>query len=97
MNNKEFINELARHNEIKTADAQRWMNTLLSSMGDHFQEGDAVQLPNFGVFEVKKKLERIIINPSTGQRMLVPPKLTLAFKPTPQTKEKIKKGGDSNG
>jgi nucleoid DNA-binding protein len=97
MNNKEFINELARRNEMKAADAQAWMNTLLSAMGENFQEGNAVQLPNFGVFEVKKKLERVIINPSTGQRMLVPPKLTLAFKPTPQTKEKIKKGGEVNG
>ena len=96
MNNKEFINELARRNEMKAVDAQAWMNTLLGAMGDNFLEGNAVQLPNFGVFEVKKK-ERIIINPSTGQRMLVPPKLTLAFKPTPQTKEKIKKGGEANG
>ena len=97
MNNKEFINELARRNEMKAVDAQAWMNTLLGAMGDNFLEGNAVQLPNFGVFEVKKKLERIIINPSTGQRMLVPPKLTLTFKPTPQTKEKIKKGGEANG
>ena len=97
MNNKEFINELARRNEMKAVDAQAWMNTLLGAMGDNFLEGNAVQLHNFGVFEVKKKLERIIINPSTGQRMLVPPKLTLAFKPTPQTKEKIKKGGEANG
>ena len=97
MNNKEFINELARRNEMKPAEAQGWINTLLNAMCDNFQEGNAVQLPNFGVFEVKKKLERIIINPSTGQRMLVPPKLTLAFKPTSQTKEKIKKGGEGNG
>ena len=88
---------MARRNEMKAVDAQAWMNTLLGAMGDNFLEGNAVQLPNFGVFEVKKKLERIIINPSTGQRMLVPPKLTLAFKPTPHTKEKIKKGGEANG
>ena len=97
MNNKEFINELAKRNEMKAAEAQGWMNTLLNALGDNFQEGNAVQLPNFGSFEVKKKLERVIVNPSTGQRMLVPPKLTLAFKPNPQTKEKIKKGGDTNG
>ncbi|NDW13901.1 HU family DNA-binding protein, partial [Bacteroides sp. 214] len=30
-------------------------------------------------FSVKKKEERIIINPSTKQRMLVPPKLALIF------------------
>jgi len=62
-------------------------------MSDCFQEGDSVQMANFGNFEVKKKLERVMVNPTTGQRMLVPPKLVLAFKPNPTWKDKIKKGG----
>ena len=52
-----------------------------------------MQMANFGNFEVKKKLERVMVNPTTGQRMLVPPKLVLAFKPNPTWKDKIKKGG----
>lgn len=96
MNNKEFIAELARQNELKSADTQQLMTTLINIMGECFQEGDAVQLPNFGSFEVKKKQERIIVNPTTGQRMLVPPKLTLAFKPNSMMKDKIKKGGEND-
>ena len=61
-------------------------------MGDSFQEGDAVQVPGFGTFEVKKKLERIMVSPTTGQRMLVPPKLVLGFKPTSTWKDRIKNG-----
>jgi DNA-binding protein HU-beta/integration host factor subunit alpha len=52
-----------------------------------------VLIPAFGTFEVKKKLERIMVNPSTGQRMLVPPKLVLTFKPNGTWKERIKNGG----
>ena len=63
-------------------------------MGDSFQEGDSVQIPGFGTFDVKKKMERIIVSPTTGQRMLVPPKLVLNFKPSPSWKDKIKNGGD---
>ena len=48
----------------------------------------------YTVFEIKKKLERIMVNPSTQQRMLVPPKLVLNFKPAPTLKEKVKKGGE---
>lgn len=84
---------MARRNGLKTAEVQRMTNTLLSAMCDTFQEGDAVQLPNFGVLEVRKKLERIVVNPASGQRMLVPPKLTLCFKPTPTVKDRFKKGG----
>jgi len=77
---------------MKAAEAQHVMNTLLAAMGERFQEGDSVQCPNFGVFEVKKKLERILVNPVSGQRMLVPPKLILAFKPSTSVKDKLRKG-----
>ena len=59
-------------------------------MTERLVEGDSVQLSNLGVFEVKKKLERIIVSPGTGQRMLVPPKLTLAFKPNSTWRTQIK-------
>jgi DNA-binding protein HU-beta/integration host factor subunit alpha len=70
------------------------VDTLVETMGDHFQEDDSVVVPNFGTFEVKKKLERIMVNPSTGQRMLVPPKLVLNFKPNVGWKERVKNGGN---
>lgn len=94
MNNKEFIAELARRNNLSNSDTQRIVNTLLATMGDNFMEGVSVQLSNFGVFDIKKKMERIFINPVTGQRLLVPPKLTLNFKPGGAIKDKIKKGGE---
>lgn len=93
MNNKEFISILADKTDLKLADAQKMTDALIAVMSDCFQEGDSVQMANFGSFEVKKKLERVMVNPTTGQRMLVPPKLVLAFKPNPTWKDQIKKGG----
>jgi len=78
-------------------EAQKMVRSLIDIMGERFQEGDTVMLPNFGSFEVKKRLERIMVNPSTGQRMLVPPKLVLNFKPVASIKEKLKSGGQDNG
>jgi DNA-binding protein HU-beta/integration host factor subunit alpha len=65
---------------------------VIESMADYFLEGETVLIPTFGTFEVKKKMERIMVNPSTGQRMLVPPKLVLNFKPNVNWKERIKNG-----
>lgn len=93
MNNKEFISELSRRTGYKTDKTQQLLLSVLNAMGDSFQEGDSVQVPNFGTFEVKKKLERIMVNPTTGQRMLVPPKLVLCFKPNASWKDHIKNGG----
>ena len=93
MNNKDYISELANRTGRSPEDVQRVVNTVIEAMGDHFQEDDSILVPNFGTFEVKKKLERIMVNPSTGQRMLIPPKLVLNFKPNSGWKERIKSGG----
>lgn len=94
MNNKEFIAELSQRMGYKNNMTQRLMTTVLTAMGDSFMEGDSVQVPGFGTFEVKKKMERIIVNPASGQRMLVPPKLVLGFRPNATWKDKINAGGE---
>lgn len=94
MNNKDFIAELAQRTGYSAEDTQRFVNSIVEAMGDHFQESDSVVIPSFGSFEVKKKLERVMVNPSTGQRMLVPPKLVLNFKPHVSWKERLKSGGE---
>ena len=65
-------------------------SSLLSDMTQELQEGNVVTIQGFGTFEVKKKAERITVNPTTKQRMLVPPKLVLAYRPSGQLKEKFK-------
>jgi DNA-binding protein HU-beta/integration host factor subunit alpha len=93
MNNKEFIAELARRTGYSTDETQRMVDIVIETMSDYFQEDNSVQISSFGSFEIKKKMERIMVNPSTGQRMLVPPKLVLTFKPNLSWKERIKSGG----
>ena len=53
-------------------------------------EGKTIAIQGFGTFEVKKKMERISVNPTTQQRMLIPPKLVLSYKPSTNLKEKFK-------
>ncbi len=66
-------------------------------MGKSFEAGDPVPVVGFGTFEVKKRMERVMVNPSTGLRMLVPPKLVLNFKPAATIKGHVRKGGQENG
>lgn len=90
MNNKEFIAELAQRSGYTQIDTQKMVTEVIEMMGNSFEEGDSVQVANFGTFEVKKRLERIVVNPATQQRMLVPPKLVLNFKPVASIKEILK-------
>lgn len=93
INNKIFIAELAQRLGYSVKDTQKMVYSIVDSMADTFQEGNAVNVQNFGSFEVKKKMERIMVSPSTGQRMLVPPKLVLGFRISPKWKEQVKNGG----
>lgn len=90
MNNKEFTEQLGARCNLSTAETKRRIERMVLALADTLEEGDTLSVPNFGTFEVKKKKERIIVNPSTRQRQLVPPKLTLAFKPSSGLKEKFK-------
>lgn len=92
MNNKEYIAELAEAAGYTQTDTQQMIRTVVDAMTGSFEEGDVVQVAGFGSFEIKKRLERIVVNPGTRQRMLVPPKLVLSFKPVNAIKEDLKNG-----
>lgn len=91
MNNKELTGELARRLGYTNKDAAQLVASMVAIMGEEFQEGKTLTFQGFGTFEVKKKLERIVVNPATRQRLLVPPKLVLSYKPDNSLKEKFKK------
>ena len=90
MNNKEFISELARKLGYTNKDTTQLVSSAISVMTQELQEGKTIAIQGFGTFEVKKKMERISVNPTTQQRMLIPPKLVLSYKPSTNLKEKFK-------
>ena len=92
MNNKEFISLLSERTGYDQKATQKLVNNIVTAMSDAFVTDNSVIVPNFGVFETKKKMVRVIVNPSSGQRMLVPPKLVLTFKPNQTWKDKLKGG-----
>jgi integration host factor subunit beta len=49
-----------------------------------------IELRNFGVFEVKKRAARKARNPRTGQRVDVPEKFVVTFKPGKEMEEKVR-------
>lgn len=89
MNNKEFISELSRRLDYTTKDTQALMTALVAEVTEQLEDENVVSIQGFGTFEVKKKLERVVVNPTTQQRMLVPPKLVINFKPSALLKEKM--------
>lgn len=90
MNNKDFIAALAARVNMPSKNAQKLANVLVNDMADMLDDETSLSVQGFGTFEVKKKMERVVVNPATKQRKLIPPKLVLAFKPSAVLKEKMK-------
>ncbi|MCD8253387.1 MAG: HU family DNA-binding protein [Phocaeicola dorei] len=90
MKNKEVISELSRKLGYTNKDTSQLVSSVIGVMTQELQDGNNIVIQGFGTFEVKKKLERISINPATQQRMLIPPKLVLTYKPSVTLKEKFK-------
>ena len=90
MNNKEFISKLAKKTGVASAKAAADTETLLSAMIERLKENDQINVSGFGILEVKMRNERLSVNPKTGQRFLVPPKIVPSFKPSNKLKDKFK-------
>lgn len=90
MNNKEFIAEVATVTGYTNKSTQDLVDSLVKIMTEQLEEGNNIMVPNFGTFEVKKKKERIMVSPMSQQRMLVPPKLVVSFKPATSVKDTFK-------
>ena len=91
MNTKEFIIELKNRLNLDEDKAGTLLDSTVKTIEKELLNNNSVNIQGFGTFEVRKKEERISVNPTTKQRMLIPPKLTLAFKPSSTLKERVKK------
>ena len=81
MNNKEFISALGTKTGYNAKETGQMVRDVISVLTNELTEENTVGITGFGTFEVKKKLERVLVNPSTKQRKLVPPKMVVNFTP----------------
>ncbi len=91
MDYKETNAELERRLGRDSQDVELLCSELGNLLAGLIKEGAAVAIPAFGTFEAKKRNERIAVHPSTGKKMLLPPKLSIVFKPSVTLKQKIRK------
>ena len=72
---------MSKELDIPQKDMETMITTLVATISQNLEEGNVVRIPEFGKFEAKKHYERVIVNPETGVRKLVPPRLSIAFTP----------------
>jgi integration host factor subunit beta len=64
---------------------QKTFNAIVEAL---VEEG-RIELRNFGVFEVKRRAPRKARNPRTGEKVFVPEKFVVTFKPGKEMEERV--------
>src|SRR4029077_1054537 len=87
---KEIVKQISEEiglTQLKTKDiVQRTLNAIIQTL---VTEG-RIELRNFGVFEVKRRAPRKARNPRTGDKVSVPAKNVVTFKPGKEMEELVK-------
>lgn len=90
MDNKKLVSTVAANLGRSTKDVSKLLEAFSGVLRTRCGEMDSVIVPSFGTFEPKKRNERVMNHPSTGRRMLVPPKIVVGFKISGVLKAKLK-------
>ncbi|MBD8389528.1 HU family DNA-binding protein [Dysgonomonas sp. BGC7] len=91
MTNQELIATLAKRLDWTQRQTSEILEATVSIINSNMEESNSINIQGFGLFETKKKGERISVNPVSKQRFLVPPKISLAFRPGQTIKDNLKK------
>lgn len=91
MTKKEIVKKISEEiglTQLKTKDiVQRTLDAIIATL---VTEG-RIELRNFGVFEVKQRAPRKARNPRTGDKVFVPAKNVVTFKPGKEMEELARK------
>ena len=89
MDTKTLIERACSDSKLDPAQGRIVADDFSALLSESGSELDSIAIPGFGVFESKKRLERINVHPATGKRMLLPPKIVMSFKPSALLKQKL--------
>ncbi len=79
MNHKSFIDTLSEKLGTSAEETQANYDVLLEVFTQNLKSGNQINISSLGLFDVKLKEDKIIVDPSTKKKMLVPPRLELNF------------------
>lgn len=81
MNKTDLINEIAAKANINKTTAKAALDATLESIEQALANDDKVQLIGFGTFTVIEKDARTGINPRTKEKIEIPARKVVKFKP----------------
>lgn len=90
MTKKEIVKTISEELGLTQLKTKEIVQKTFDAIVEELVEEGRIELRNFGVFEVKKRASRKARNPRTGQRVDVPEKWVVTFKPGKEMEERVR-------
>jgi nucleoid DNA-binding protein len=87
---KEIVKQISDEIGLTQLKTKEIVQKTFDAIVETLLEVGRIELRNFGVFEVKQRKARKARNPRTGDKVDVPPKNVVTFKPGKEMEEKVR-------
>ncbi len=87
---KEIVKTISEEIGLTQLKTKEIVQKTFDAIVDTLVEDRRIELRNFGVFEVKRRAARKARNPRTGEKVLVPEKFVVTFKPGKEMEERVR-------
>lgn len=90
MTKKEIVKTISEEIGLTQLKTKEIVQKTFDAIVETLVEEGRIELRNFGVFEVKKRAARKARNPRTGDKVFVPEKFVVTFKPGKEMEERVR-------
>ena len=90
MTKKEIVKAISEEIGLTQLKTKEIVQKTFDAIVETLIEERRIELRNFGVFEVKKRAARKARNPRTGDKVFVPEKFVVTFKPGKEMEERVR-------
>src|ERR1700739_2874423 len=92
---KEIVKQISDRIGMQQLKTKEIVQQTFDAIVDTLLADKRIELRNFGVFEVKLRKARKARNPRTGDKVDVPPKYVVTFKPGKEMEERVRQLTDA--
>lgn len=91
MDNRQLISKVAKRLNSDNKSVSAMADALTQLIADHCALLENIAIPGFGTFVALKTDEHIVTDPATKQRTLVPPEISVSFRPAVKLRKAVSK------
>lgn len=89
MTKKEIVRTISEEIGLTQLKTKEIVQKTFDAIVETLVEDGRIELRNFGVFEVKRRAPRKARNPRTGDKVFVPEKFVVTFKPGKEMEQRV--------